>query len=115
MNSSELLQQKCTHQTSGLTDAEVADYLKAVEGWTLQDGKIVKGFRFFNFHRTMAFVNGIAELIHAENHHPELVVSYNRCTVKFNTHSVNDGRGGISSNDFICAAKIDALFQKTYS
>ncbi|MFT2520759.1 4a-hydroxytetrahydrobiopterin dehydratase [Escherichia coli] len=49
-------------------------------------------------------------MIHAEDHHPELTVTYNRCNVKFDTHSVNEGRGGLSANDFICAAKVDAIF-----
>jgi 4a-hydroxytetrahydrobiopterin dehydratase len=53
----------------------------------------------------MAFVNAVAWIAHAEDHHPDLLVSYNRCTVRFNTHSV----GGLSVNDFICAAKLDAL------
>ena len=53
----------------------------------------------------MAFVNALAWIAHVEDHHPDLAVSYSRCTVRFNTHSV----GGISINDFICAAKVDAL------
>ncbi len=53
----------------------------------------------------MAFVNALAWVAHPEDHHPDLAVSYNRCAVRFNTHSV----GGISINDFICAAKVDAL------
>jgi CRP-like cAMP-binding protein len=51
----------------------------------------------------MAFVNAIANLIHEQDHHPELLVGYNYCTVRYNTHSVNNGKGGISENDFICA------------
>ena len=54
---------------------------------------------------TMAFVNAVAWIAHREDHHPDLLVSYNRCTVRFNTHSV----GGLSINDFICAAKVDGL------
>ena len=53
----------------------------------------------------MAFVNAVAWVAHVEDHHPELLVSYGGCRVRFNTHSV----GGISVNDFICAAKVDAL------
>jgi 4a-hydroxytetrahydrobiopterin dehydratase len=54
-------------------------------------------------------VNAVAEIAHSEDHHPEMVVGYNRCTVRYSTHSVNQGRGGISYNDFICAAKIDHI------
>jgi len=71
----------------------------------LRDGAIEKTYRFGNFHETMAFVNALAWIAHAEDHHPDLALSYGRCTVRFNTHSV----GGISINDFICAAKVDAL------
>ncbi|HEX7635333.1 MAG TPA: 4a-hydroxytetrahydrobiopterin dehydratase [Noviherbaspirillum sp.] len=108
----ELLKKKCRHRETALTDAEIADHLAAVTGWALQDGKIVKTFSFKNYYETLAFVNAIAYVIHAEDHHPELVVTYNRCAVKFNTHSVNSGRGGLSENDFICAAKVDAVFQQ---
>jgi 4a-hydroxytetrahydrobiopterin dehydratase len=54
-------------------------------------------------------------VIHAEDHHPELVVTYNRCVIRFDTHTVNGGKGGISENDFICAAKIDAIFEQSFS
>jgi 4a-hydroxytetrahydrobiopterin dehydratase len=111
---SELLQKKCRHLETALTDAQISQYLSAIPGWTLQEGKIVKAFEFKNYYETLAFVNAIAYVIHAEDHHPELVVTYNRCSVKFDTHSVNSGRGGISENDFICAAKLDAVFQRSF-
>jgi 4a-hydroxytetrahydrobiopterin dehydratase len=84
---------------------DIAVHLARVEGWALHDGAIEKMYRFGNFHETMAFVNALAWIAHAEDHHPDLALGYNRCTVRFNTHSV----GGISINDFICAAKVDAL------
>lgn len=115
VTASDLVEKKCTHLDAGLTDAQVADYLAAVEGWSLQDGKVVKTFAFLDYYQTLAFINAIAYVIHAEDHHPELVVTYNRCVVKFDTHSVNGGKGGISENDFICAAKIDALFQQSFA
>lgn len=113
VTATELLKKKSRHQETALTDAEIADHLAAITGWALQDGKIVKTFSFKNYYETLAFVNAIAYAIHAEDHHPELVVTYNRCVVKFDTHSVNGGRGGISENDFICAAKVDAVFQQS--
>lgn len=112
---SDLLDKKCQHQVNGLADAEIAALLAEVPGWALQDGAIVKTYTFRNYYETLAFVNAIAYVIHAEDHHPELVVTYNRCLVKFNTHSVNGGRGGISENDFICAAKVDAIFQQSFA
>jgi len=114
MNASDLLSKKCSHQTTGLSDKEIAERLAAVTGWSLQDGFIVKQLSFKNYYETLAFVNAAAFVIHAEDHHPELIVGYNRCTVKFNTHSVNGGKGGISENDFICAAKLDALAAQSF-
>ncbi len=88
-----------------MTADEIAAHLAQASGWALVDGSIQKRYDFADYHRTMAFVNAVAWVAHAEDHHPDLLVSYNRCTVRFNTHSV----GGISINDFICAAKLDAL------
>lgn len=88
-----------------MTPAEVTAQLAQAPGWALMDGAIQKRYAFPDFHRTMAFVNALAWVAHAEDHHPDLQLSYGHCTVRFNTHSV----GGISINDFICAAKVDAL------
>lgn len=88
-----------------MSDAQIAQHLAAAPGWSPVDGAIEKRWDFADFHRTMAFVNAVAWVAHVEDHHPDMAVSYNRCVVRFNTHSV----GGISINDFICAAKLDAL------
>ena len=88
--------------------AEIQAHLARVPGWMLEAGAIHKCFEFADFHQTMAFVNALAWVAHAEDHHPDLSVSYRRCTVRFSTHSV----GGISVNDFICAAKVDALLRR---
>jgi 4a-hydroxytetrahydrobiopterin dehydratase len=88
-----------------MADADITAQLARIDGWALRDGAIEKTCRFGNFHETMAFVNALAWIAHAEDHHPDLTVGYNRCVVRYNTHSV----GGISINDFICAAKLDAL------
>lgn len=66
---------------------------------------ITRSYSFNNFYETMAFVNAIAWIAHIENHHPDLNVGYNHCQVSFMTHALK----GLSHNDFICAAKIDAL------
>jgi 4a-hydroxytetrahydrobiopterin dehydratase len=88
-----------------MASAQIEAHLAQAPGWALVDGAIQKRYDFADYHHTMAFVNAVAWVAHAEDHHPDLLVSYNRCTVRFNTHSV----GGISINDFICAAKLDAL------
>lgn len=115
LTNSQLLEKKCQHLETGLTDSEAQEYLKVVTGWTLEGGKLCKTFSFQNYYETLAFINAIAYVIHAEDHHPELLVTYNRCGIKFDTHSVNGGKGGISENDFICAAKVDAIFEQSFS
>jgi 4a-hydroxytetrahydrobiopterin dehydratase len=67
--------------------------------------EISRTFRFDNYYQTMAFVNALAWIAHAEDHHPDIEVGYNRCRVRYSTHAI----GGLSENDFICAAKIDVL------
>lgn len=86
--------------------AEIEAQLGLQPGWQHQDGALVRSFAFRDYHDTIAFVNALAWMVHGEDHHPDLTVSYNRCTVRWNTHSV----GGVSENDFICAAKTDAIF-----
>jgi len=75
--------------------------------WTLApDGnEISRTFMFTNYYQTMAFVNALAWVAHSEDHHPEIEVGYKRCHVRYSTHMI----GGLSDNDFICAARIDAL------
>lgn len=102
-----------------LTDAEVSAQMTAVAGWQrdaqFDHPRILKRFDFKNYYETLAFINAIAYVVHAEDHHPELTVTYNRCVVAFDTHSVNGGKGGLSENDFICAAKVDAIFQQSFA
>jgi 4a-hydroxytetrahydrobiopterin dehydratase len=107
MSMNELKSLHCQHLEgqSPMASGDITSHLARIEGWTHRDGAIEKNYRFGNFHETMAFVNALAWIAHAEDHHPDLALGYNRCTVRFNTHSV----GGISINDFICAAKVDAL------
>lgn len=110
-----LLQKECVPNAAALSVDQIAEYLAAVGGWQQDGARIAKSFAFKDYYETLAFVNAIAYVIHAEDHHPELTVTYNRCLVKFDTHTANNGRGGISENDFICAAKINAIFEQTFS
>jgi len=88
-----------------MSPTEIHDHLAQLSGWQHVDGAIEKSFPFKNYHETIAFVNALAWIAHTEDHHPELKVAFDRCVVRFNTHSV----GGISVNDFICATQVDAL------
>ena len=74
-------------------------------GWRLLDGSLEKTYAFKNYHETIGFVNALAFIANAEDHHPDLTVSYSKCTVRFSTHDVS----GISVSDFFCASKTDAL------
>lgn len=105
----ELLSLTCRHIDGAPMPADAVDAQLAAAGlpWRRVDGSLVREFRFNDYYETLAFVNAVAFVVHAQDHHPDLAVSYNRCEVRFNTHSV----GGVSENDFICAAKIDALWQ----
>ena len=81
--------------------------LRALKGWIIENNALVKLYPFANFHQTMAFVNALAWVSHREDHHPDLQVNYNKCRVEYTTHAI----GGLSENDFICAAKCDSLFR----
>ena len=89
------------------TDAQVSLLLDEVPDWKRQGKEIARTFKFENYHHTMAFVNAVAWVAHREDHHPDMEVGYNRCKVRFSTHSA----GGLTENDFISAAKINALLE----
>jgi 4a-hydroxytetrahydrobiopterin dehydratase len=105
--SGQLNDMQCVARTTALDEAAIATLLAQVPGWTVDDGLLGKRFAFHDYYQTLAFVNALAFLTHAQDHHPELIITYNTCTVRYSTHSV----GGLSENDFICAAKADALYQ----
>jgi 4a-hydroxytetrahydrobiopterin dehydratase len=105
---SSLTEMKCRDLPAGtpaLTRARIDELLREVSGWSNDSKVIAKTWSFKNYYETMAFVNAVAWVAHREDHHPDMSVGYNRCRVEFSTHSI----GGISQNDFICAAKIEAL------
>ncbi len=95
----------CGGGTQPLNEVMVKGYLSELPGWEQVGTEIQKTFTFHNFHETRAFVNAAAYIAHQEDHHPDLEVSYKKCKVRYSTHAI----GGLSENDFICAAKIDAL------
>ena len=97
----------CEGGVPPLSQDEIDQLLKNLDGWKQSDRLIGKTFEFTNYYQTMAFVNAVAWLSHREDHHPDLSVGYNTCRVEYSTHAIN----GLSENDFICAAKVDALFK----
>jgi 4a-hydroxytetrahydrobiopterin dehydratase len=88
-----------------LDGATVAAQLALLPGWTHADGALRASFRFADWWETIAFVNALAWMVHRQDHHPDLELGYDRCTVRWSTHSA----GGVTLNDFVCAARTDAL------
>jgi 4a-hydroxytetrahydrobiopterin dehydratase len=90
-----------------LGQARIAELLPEIPGWDLvEDGHALsRTFHFKDYYQTMAFVNALAFMAHREDHHPDLGVHYNRAVVRYSSHDV----GGLSENDFICAARANAL------
>ncbi len=100
--------QPCEGGVAPLTPEQARQaLLQLADGWQLSaDGKAIsREFRFKDFYRTMSFVNALAHVANIEDHHPDLEVGYDHCRVRYATHAI----GGLSDNDFICAAKLDAL------
>ena len=106
----ELARKKCKPCEGGvapLTPDQVRPMLKGLPGWALDGKMIAKTYEFKNYFETMAFVNAAAWISHREDHHPDMMAGYSKCRVSYVTHAID----GLSENDFICAAKLDALFE----
>jgi len=98
----------CEGGTAPLSRDEAEGYMDVVLGWKLIDSeplKIVRSFKFKDFVKAMAFVNMIGWLAETEGHHPDISISWNRVRLELVTHAI----GGLSTNDFIMAAKINEL------
>ncbi len=106
-----LVEQRCKPCEGGvapLSPDEARALLKQLSSsWQLAaDARSIRGeWKFRNFYHTMSFVNAVAHIANTEDHHPDLEVGYGYCRMTYNTHAI----GGLSQNDFICAAKVDAL------
>ncbi len=102
-----LLLAQCTPQHEALTQDQIDDLLLQAPGWSVdpEQRSIARRFGFDNFYQVMAFVNAVAEVAHGQDHHPEMHLGYDACTVSFSTHSAQ----GLTLNDFICAVQVSAL------
>lgn len=111
MSSLHALANQSCRPLKGPTHRIASDQAKArltdLPGWELVDEgeAISRTFQFSDYYHTLAFVNAIAYIAHSQDHHPDLGVHYDRCVVRYSTHDV----GGLSDNDFICAAKVSLL------
>jgi 4a-hydroxytetrahydrobiopterin dehydratase len=97
----------CEGGVKPLDREQAAALAQQTPGWTVDEGvtEIARTFELKNYYQTMAFANAVAWVAHREDHHPDMEVSFKRCRVRYSTHAI----GGLSENDFICAAKINAL------
>lgn len=117
--SNDLLNKKCLPCEGGvppLSHEEITGLMGQVSGWSLFEesnpnlnktgmgAKISKEYKFQDFIGAINFVNNVAELAESEGHHPDIKINYNKVTLELSTHAV----GGLSENDFILAAKVDA-------
>lgn len=106
----DLVRRKCVPCEGGvspLADQQIRPLLNGLPGWQRDGAKIYKEYPFKDHYQTLAFVNAVAWISHREDHHPFIVVGYNSARVEYWTHAI----GGLSENDFICAAKVDGLFE----
>ncbi|NND45217.1 MAG: 4a-hydroxytetrahydrobiopterin dehydratase [Xanthomonadales bacterium] len=99
----------CEGGVAPMAREQALELLGEVDGWSLSDdGKMIsRRYEFRGFYRTMAFINAMAWIVNNEGHHPDFSAGYNYCEVGFTTHAID----GLSENDFICAAKINALLE----
>jgi 4a-hydroxytetrahydrobiopterin dehydratase len=104
-----LIDKRSVHKAPKLDPNQIQTLLAEVAGYELDESrtKISKQYQFADFYETIAFVNALAYIANQEDHHPDLVVSYGKCSVAFSTHDA----GGLTENDFICAARVNALIR----
>lgn len=102
-----LTEQDCRDGAPAMTADQVLATLPQVPGWGVEGHHLASVFAFRDFYETIAFVDALAPMIHAQNHHPVLTVSFQHCKVSYTTHSAGNA---ISSNDFICAARANAIY-----
>jgi 4a-hydroxytetrahydrobiopterin dehydratase len=97
----------CEGGVDPLSEDQAQRLLVDAEGWEIDENssEIHRVCEFKDFHATMAFVNAVAWIAHTEDHHPDMEIGWGRCRVVYSTHAI----GGLSENDFICAAKVNAL------
>ena len=88
-----------------LDAAGLAEPLTLLPGWKREGEALAESFSFPGYEATLSFANAVARIAQEQDHHPDIAFGYNRCRIAWSTHSV----GGVSLNDLICAAKIEAL------
>ena len=100
-------QLQCQNNPCLIDLGELKSPLQHLNSWQLSSDKqrLYKTFNFKDYYQTTAFINAATYIAHQQDHHPNIHFSYQRCTIEYSTHSA----GGLTMNDFICAARIDNL------
>jgi len=91
--------------TVPLSRREAGDLMREIPQWSLTETMVTRDFHFKDFRQAMDFVNGVAAIANEQDHHPNILISYNKVRLSLSTHKI----GGLSMNDFIVAARIDLL------
>ena len=95
----------CEGSMPPLAEEKANELLNQIPGWEIKDGHVFRQFKFKNFRESISFVNKVAEIAEQEGHHPDIIINYNKVAIELWTHAVN----GLSENDFILSAKINAI------
>jgi len=97
----------CEGGTKPLTPVQIGEYFQALTGWSVKEDKeLYKQYQCKDFAEALSFVNAVGEIAESEGHHPDIkLFSWNKVALTLSTHAI----GGLSTNDFILAAKIDAM------
>ncbi len=91
-----------------LSPARIAALMPTLDGWETHDDSLFKSVKLRDFREAMAFLNRVADIAEAEQHHPDFTVKYNRVDFVLTTHDA----GGLSEKDFVVATKIDATLPR---
>lgn len=109
MNEQALASAQCQPQKGeqALDRAHITTLMTQLPGWQLENdaSAISKDFRFPDFHHTLGFINAVGFMANQQDHHPDIEAGYGHCRLRWSTHDVK----GLSRNDFICAARTEAL------
>ena len=103
-----LIDENCKRQTTALSDRERNELLTQVPEWTYDNSRkmLTRTFKFNQYADGPSFAVNVGAMADNQNHHPDLHIFYKKCVVDFTTHSA----GGVSRNDYICAARTDSLY-----
>jgi 4a-hydroxytetrahydrobiopterin dehydratase len=99
--------QACRGDAPKLTSEEIQELKPQIPEWSLKEKSIERTFKFKDFREAMDFVNKVANLANAQDHHPDIHIYYSKVTLECSTHKI----GGLSRNDFILASQVDGLLQ----